>query len=110
LPQRYEIRDQDVNHNIVSPTPNALDGSSCQEGRNILRDEQIIVPTMRIRRAPTVIGLRPKICDKEAMIGWKTMLLRKYELPIQTAWTDVAFMALETIYSPYKQACAKQRI
>jgi hypothetical protein len=110
LPQRYEIRDQDVNHNIVSPTPNALDGSSCQEGRNILRDGADNSPDDENKESPTVIGLRPKMCDKEALIDWKTMLLRKYELPIQTAWTDVAFMALEIIYSPYKQACAKQRI
>jgi hypothetical protein len=51
--------------------------------------------------APNTNGLRPKICEKDAKLGWKTVDVRRKEVPDQKAsmavpWSFAAMMGSAT--------------
>ena len=54
---------------------------------------QTIAPTVNMTRAMSRRGLRPKRCESEAKVGWKTVEQRRKEVPHQKAamglpWRD----------------------
>ena len=51
--------------------------------------EQRIVPIVKMRRARRRMGLRPMMCEKDAHAGWKTVEVRRKDVPVQKAWMAV---------------------
>ena len=60
--------------------------------------EQRIVPIVKMRRARRRMGLRPMMCEKEAHAGWKTVEVRRKDVPVQKSWMAVPLRILARVW------------
>ena len=56
----------------------------------------MIVPIVKIMRAVTSTIFRPMMCEKDAHAGWKTVEVRKKDVPVQKALIAVPLSFLAT--------------
>lgn len=55
------------------------------KGPKLLDTDATIAPTKKKTSATIIVGLRPKICENDAKLGWKIVLVSKKEVPAQKA-------------------------
>lgn len=60
--------------------------------------EQMMVPTVKMMRAVTSTILRPMMCEKDAHAGWKTVAVRRKDVPVQKALIAVPLSFLAIVW------------
>ena len=68
----------------------------------LLATAATIAPAVNKMVADKRMGLRPKLCEREAKVGWKTVLASKKDVPHQKASIAVVWSCWDMIYGEVK--------
>jgi hypothetical protein len=63
-----------------------------------------MAPTRKKISATMITGLRPKICENEAKLGWKIVDVRRKEVPAQKASIALPLSCLAMIWKRNQEA------
>lgn len=67
------------------PPPIPCKERPTSKGPKLLDADAMTAPTKKKTSATMIVGLRPKICENDAKLGWKTVLVSRKLVPLQNA-------------------------
>lgn len=70
---------------------------------------QIAVPAVKMRSAEISTGLRPKMWEKDAKVGWNTVEVRRKEVPAQKACIAVPLSSFAIVCTYISRAIATRK-
>ena len=79
---------------ISPPPPIPWSERPTNKGPKLFETDATMAPTKKKTRATMITGLRPKICEKEAKLGWKMVEVRRKDVPAQKASIAVPLSCL----------------
>jgi hypothetical protein len=81
----------------IPPPPIPWTDRPTRSVAELLATEAMIVPIVKITMDTSSTGFRPMICENEAHDGWKTVEVRRNEVPAQKASIAVPLIVWEMI-------------